>query len=477
MSDVLDNPFRKPAEPGPPSNIEVEQCLLGIALYDNAALDDLDQLAPEHFHEPFHGRLWFLIREFIAKGMRAEAMLLHDKVENDPAYKELGGIRYLADMVDHAPPASSASTYARTLIDLAQRRDLVRLADQVKQAAMSGEAGAVEVIGLAESGLLAMQVRSRPMELISAGLASNQILAELDAPPEVVFGIKTGLEALDEVLGPMLPGNLILLMGRPSMGKSAAAECIALNIAEAGMGVIQVNGEMTPKEMTQRHLTDLCHREFGVRGPEYRDIRRRRIGHDQRRMLGWADEKLQPLPLVMLKRPGLKLSQLRSLARRQAAVWARQGIKLGALIVDHVGLVHPDHPTRDRYADQTIVSNAMKELADELDCPLIGLNQMNRQNESREEKRPQLSDLRDSGSWEQDADFVIGWYREAYYAQRQPEPKKDLEWSEWSRARNSRTVEAIILKARAGECTTVNLWGDVARNAIRSAAPEDGDLV
>ena len=102
---------------------------------------------------------------------------------------------------------------------------------------------------------------------------------------------------------------------------------------------------------------------------------------------------------------------------------------------------------------------------------------MNRQNENREDKRPQLSDLRDSGSWEQDADFVIGWYREAYYAQRQTEPKKDLEWAEWDRARKSRTIEAIILKARAGACSTVNLWGDVARNAIRGEVPDYGDLV
>ena len=118
----------------------------------------------------------------------------------------------------------------------------------------------------------------------------------------------------------------------------------------------------------------------------------------------------------------------------------------------------------------------MKELADELGCVVFGLNQMNRQNESREDKRPQLSDLRDSGAWEQDADAVIGFYREAYYAERRPEPKKDVEIAEWLRAKASRTVEAIILKARFGECTTISLWGDLGRNAIRGAAPE-GDLL
>jgi replicative DNA helicase len=118
------------------------------------------------------------------------------------------------------------------------------------------------------------------------------------------------------------------------------------------------------------------------------DIRRRRVTVDQRKMLEWARARLHGAPLMLAKRPGIKLSQIRSLARRQAATWAKQGIKTGALIVDHVGLVNPDFPTRDRYADQTIVSNAMKELADELGCVVFGLNQMNRQNESREDKRP-----------------------------------------------------------------------------------------
>ncbi len=175
--------------------------------------------------------------------------------------------------------------------------------------------------------------------------------------------------------------------------------------------------------------------------------------------------------MTMLRRR-LKMSELRSLARRQASEWHRKGVSLSALIIDHVGLVKPDGGRMDRYEAQTEISNGLKELAEELQCVVIGLNQMNRENEKREDKRPQLSDLRDSGSWEQDADFVIGFYREAYYAQRQPEPKKDLEWDAWDRARKSRTIEAIVLKAREGECGTAMLWGDVARNAIRGAEPK-----
>lgn len=476
MSNVVALPTAEAPGSRAPANLDLEHAVLGIALYDNEAIHVMEGLGPDHFHEPAHGRIWATITDLLAKGMMADPIMVSGRMTSDQALTEFGGIGFLADLVDQAPPSSSAATFAREIIQLAQRRDLIKLAEQVIENARQDE-DALRSIGLAEAGLLAMQVKSRPLELITASQASAKVLADLDAPEEARTGIKTGIEALDEALGPLLPGNLLLLMGRPSMGKSAAAECIALNIAASGHGVIQINGEMSPEEMTQRHLTDICQARWGYRGPEYRDIRRRRIGHTQREMLQKAHGALEGLPLAMLKRPGLKLSQLRSIARRQAAAWARKGVTLGALIVDHVGLLHPDQSLRDRYADQTVVSNAMKELADELQCVVIGLNQMNRQNENRDDKRPQLSDLRDSGSWEQDADFVIGWYREAYYAQRQTEPKKEEEIGTWLNAKASKKVEAIILKARAGECLTVNLWGDVARNAIRSQAPEDGDLM
>jgi replicative DNA helicase len=441
-----------------PNNMDAEQALLGALLYHWDSFDLLEAIEPRHFFEPFHQRLFAAIAAQVGSGMRPEFIILGQKFEADEGYLALGGKRYLADLVDRAPPAESIKSYAASIIDLSLKRDLILLGGEIDTLAQAGEESEA-IIGHAESALLGMQV-----------------LDDLDAPPEAVSGIKLGLGGLDEEMGALQPGNLVLFQGRPSMGKSAAAECVALNIAEQGYGVIQVNGEMTPEEMAQRHLTDLTHRLHGARGPEYRDIRRRRIGLDQRRMLDQALAILHPLPLLMIKRPGLKLSQLRSICRRQAAVWARSGIPMGALIVDHAGLIKPDVSTRDRYADQTLVSNGMKELADELACPIIVLNQMNRESEKREDKRPQLSDLRDSGSWEQDADYVIGWYREAYYAQRQVEPKKDIEWAEWDRARKSRVLEAIILKARAGACLTVKLWCDVARNAIRDQSP-NGDLL
>lgn len=473
------------AVPRIPANVEAEQALLGAVLYENEAFHLIDTVEPKHFYEPFHGRLWEWMTGRITKGALAEPVLSSQYFERDPGLEELGGLSYLAALIERAPPAANAPQYAREVVDLATRRELLRLSAELAYNAVEA-VQADDAVGVAESALLALHASSKKLEPVSAGAASAKVLDYLDAPPEEIIGIRTGLGPLDEELGPLMAGDLILLAGRPSMGKSAAAECISLNIAEQGWGVIQLNGEMTAEQMAQRHLSDICHRLYGLRGPEYRDIRRRRITPDQRAMLGRAHEILRPLPLVMLKRAGLKLSQLRSIARRQASIWARQNVKLGALVVDHMGLVRPDVPSRDRYADQTVISNATKELAEELECPVFALNQLNRETEKRDDKKPQLSDLRDSGSWEQDADYVIGWYREAYYASRQTEPDtgaigrkgedQQVAWAEWDRARRSKTIEAIILKARAGACLTVKLWGDVARNAIRGAAPE-GDLL
>lgn len=458
-----------------PSNVEAEQAVLGCILYDNDAFHLIDGLEPRHFYEPFHQRLYDWISERIAQGMLAEPVVSESYFERDPGFIEFGGIRYLADLVDRAPPVPNVTAYSREVSDLSLRRDLLRLAVDLSHNAV--EAVKVEdVVSLAESALLAMQVASRRIEPITAALAAARVLERLDAPEEIVGGILTGIPTLDEELGPMQPGNVVALAGRTSMGKSAAAEVIAYNIAEQGLGVIQINGEMTVEEMAERHLADLCHRRYGAMGPEYRDIRRRRIGFDQRQMLNTARDDLAAVPLVMLKRTGLRFSQLRSIARRQTAMWAKRNIKLGALIVDHMGLIRPDNPSRDRYADQTAISNATKELAEELGCPLLALLQLNRETEKRDDKRPKLSDIRDSGAWEQDADIVIAFFREAYYARQQIEPKKELEIAEWLRARSSPIIEALILKARAGPPQTVKLWGDVARNAIRSHAP-DGDLL
>lgn len=481
-----------------PSNLEAEQALLGALLFENETFHLLDGLAPEHFFEPIHGAMFGAIASHARRGVLADPATLKTELERHSAFKDLGGFRYLVDLVDQAPPATSAPAYARVIIEAHQRRQLIKLSSEMGYTLRrEPDVAVAEVIQRVDASLMALQVDAHETKPESAASAAARVIERLESPEKAQQGVLTGLAPLDAITGPWLPDDLILLMGRPSMGKSALAGCIALNVAAPWLldenwepdfdgrelvGVMEFNGEMTEEQMVRRHLTDICFRRWGRKAPVYSAIRKREVTPEQVDMLRWAAGQLRRVPLVMRKRSRITLSQLRSAARRQKADWARQGIRLGMLQMDHAGHVRPDERVKDLREANTIVSAGLKELADELKCPVVALNQMSRQSEKRfgAEKRPQLDDIRESGSWEQDADFVIGCYREAYYAQREPEPKGGVtsdDWHDWDRRRKSKTVEAIVLKAREGEIATAELWASIGHNAIRGASPDHGDLI
>lgn len=466
-----------------PHNLEAEQALLGCLMYDNAGYERAaDVVRPEALFEPFHQRLYASIERRIRAGQLAEPILLADEFREDPGFKELGGIRYLADLVDHAPPVVSAGDYATAIAEQATRREMIRVAGEMMAAARAP--GAVDAkLEEAERAIHKLSVSdTRAPAFTTAEDASQAVLDYLDSE-EAIDGVNWGLEPLDRALGPMQAADLIVLGGRTSMGKSALASDLAINVAMQGRGVIEINGEMTVQQMTRRHLTSLAFTKFGKGAPSYTAIRKRTVTAEQRAMLTEAKAEFDRLPISLLQRPGLAFGALRSLVRKERAKMAREGVKLGLLIVDHAGLIKADGGGRSRYEDQTAVSNGMKELAHELSIPVMALAQLSRETEKRDNKRPSLSDLRDSGAWEQDADVVIGVYRDAYYAKREPEPKDDGKpnsasaWAEWDRRCRSKTIEAIILKAREGDCTTVELWGDMATNAIRAREPDDGGFL
>ena len=457
-----------------PANLEAEQALLGAVLYDNEAFHAASAIRPEHFREAFHGRLWAAIAQRASKGVLADPTLLASAFVDDQAFAELGGVTYLANLVDRAPPSSRAKDYAAEIVELANARGVLSLATEAAAALRRGEPASAAISQL-EAGLLTLHVGSGQPTLVTAHDGAAGVLADLDAPESADGGISTGLAPLDDHLGQLLPDDLILLAGRPGMGKSGLGSCISLNVAKAGVGVIEVNSEMTVKQMMRRHLTDLCFDRWGKDAPTYKDIRRRRLKPGQRQMLEWAAEQIGALPLAMVKQTGLTLSSLRSLVRRQAAQWSAKGIRLGLISVDHVGLLKSDAHVKDRYTEQTELAIGMKALADELHIPVLALVQLNREVEKRDSKRPQLSDLRDTGAWEENADTVIGMYRDAYYALKEPEPKtSDLKWNDWDVRRRSKVIEAILLKVREGEEGVISLWASIGHNAIRGADPEEG---
>lgn len=489
------NTTRPSYEQDRPAAVEIEQALIGCVISEPAIFDEIDGLDAKHFYEPLHRSIWTEIAWLVRLGKVVDPMMIDQRVSHLPAYVEFGGLDYLGDLVINAPPTRVAPDYAQQLIELWVRRELVVAARHITIEATDKSVSAEEALQGAESALLGLRTGDGRLSLSTASEAAREALEELDAPPEKQKGVYTGLPPLDRHLGPLLPGDLIVLGGRPGMGKSALAAVVALNVAcpdidrlMAGYdinrpmrGVIEINTEMSVKQMARRHLTDICQRVWGFRAPAYSDIRKRNVTPEQRQMLEKAYEVLSSIPLLMLTKAGMTISGVRSVTRRQMALWAREGIEPGLLIKDHVGHMSASDKARGRTEQQTEISNGMKALAGELKVPVLALSQLNRNVEDRDNKRPTLPDLRDSGSWEQDADCVIGVYRDAYYADQEPEPtgmgaKADLAYAQWDKRRKSKDIEALLLKVREGSRGTITLWGDMATNAIRGSAPDGAEF-
>jgi replicative DNA helicase len=454
-----------------PHNLEAEQALLGALLFDNAAYERLsDQLNATHFYEPFHARLFSVIEEHIRKGQLAEPIMLLERFKRDPAFEELGGIRYLADLVDRAPPAANAPEYARVIYDLALRRELIRIGGDISTNANHGdpaktardqiETAEQQLYSLAESGSSSTGF----VPFADALRGAVEMAAEAFSRDGGLAGVSTGLADLDQKLGGLHPSDLLILAARPSMGKTALATNIAFQVARNYAWEPQpdgtkktVNGgvvaffslEMSAEQLAMRLLAD-------VSGVSSDRLRKGEIDASEFGRVRDAAIEIQSAPLYIDDTGGLSLPKLTARARRLK----RQG-GLDLIVIDYLQLVTTGNSggNDNRVQEVSMITQGLKALAKELSVPVIALSQLSRQVESREDKRPQLSDLRESGSIEQDADVVMFIFRESYYKSR-AEPREGtaehLAWQEdMDRIRN--IAEVIIGKQRHGPIGTVKL--------------------
>ncbi|ESQ94193.1 hypothetical protein ABENE_02430 [Asticcacaulis benevestitus DSM 16100 = ATCC BAA-896] len=475
MLDTLSPPHAASEAPSTiPHNLEAEQALLGCLLFDNGAYERLyDGLQPRHFYEPFHQRLFAVIEEQIRVGHLAEPIVLLDKFKADQAFQDLGGIRYFADLVDRAPPAANANDYARVIYDLALRRELIRLGGEIAKSAI-GEQDAREQIEAAESQLFSMAESGSS----STGFVSfsDAVAGALNHAEEAfhrdggLAGVSTGLTDLDKQIGGLHKSDLIILAGRPSMGKTALATNIAMNIAKNYAYEPQPDGtrktvrggvvafyslEMSADQLAGRLLSDAS----GVPSDK---IRKGEINPGEFMQIKEAAMEISACPLYIDDTGGITLAKLTARARR-----LKRTSGLDCLIVDYLQLVTIGDSTMNRVQEVSTITMGLKTLAKELAIPVIALSQLSRQVESRDDKRPQLSDLRESGSIEQDADIVMFVYRESYYLGR-AEPREGtpehLTWQEdMDRTRN--VAEVIIGKQRHGPIGTVRVSFDA--NTVR----------
>ena len=454
-----------------PHNLEAEQALLGAVLFDNAAFERLgDHIQGRHFYEPFHQRLYDAIEDYVRKGQLAEPIMLMERFKRDPAFEELGGLRYLADLVDRAPPAANAPDYGRMVYDLALRRDLIRIGgDMAKAATDDTEHEAREQIETAEQVLYELAEHGAAssngfMPFATALSGAVKMTAEAFERDGGLAGVATGLIDLDKRLGGLYPSDLLILAGRPSMGKTALATNIAFHVARTYAWEPQPDGsrktvrggvvaffslEMSAEQLAMRLLAD-------VSGVSSDRLRKGEIDSSEFGRVRDAAVEIQEAPLYIDDTGGLSIAKLAARARR-----LKRQVGLDLIVVDYLQLITGSEARRQESRVQEVseITQSLKAIAKELDVPVLALSQLSRQVENREDKRPQLSDLRESGSIEQDADVVMFVYRESYYKSRS-EPREGtpehLAWQEeMDQLRN--LAEVIIGKQRHGPIGTVKL--------------------
>ncbi len=455
-----------------PHNLEAEQALLGSLMFDNAVFERLsDRLRGSHFYEPFHQRLFDAVEDHIRQGLLAEPTILMERFKQDPAFQEFGGLRYLADLVDRAPPAANAPDYARVVYDLALRRDLIRIGGDIIKEAPNPETPADEQIEQAEQTLYSLAETGKPssgfVSFSHALSGAVEMAGEAYQREGKLAGLATRLDDLDQKLGGLHPSDLLILAGRPSMGKTALATNIAFNVArnyrweptpDGGRktvdgGVVAFYSlEMSAEQLAMRILADAS----GVSSDK---LRKGEIDASDFGKIRDAAIEIGESPLYIDATGGLSISKLAARARRLKRM--EHGLDL--IVVDYLQLVTTgENSQKNRVQEVSEITGGLKALAKELNVPIIALSQLSRQVEQRDDKRPQLSDLRESGSIEQDADCVMFVYRESYYLGR-AEPREGteehLKWQE-DMDRLQHQAEVVIGKQRHGPIGIVKLAFD-----------------
>ena len=453
-----------------PYNIELEQNLLGALLINNEVFSRIEGVvAAEHFFDPVHAKIFGLISDRIRANAIASPITLKVFLENDQGLAGIGGPAYLGRLAGSATSIFASRDYAKIIHDLAIRRSLISLGEDIsmKAAQVDPDSEPDEQIVEAEQQLYQLGEHGR----IDRGFRSlrKALIESVDVATAAyqrgsgLAGLPTGLQDLDKKLGGLHKSDLVILAGRPSMGKTALATNIAFYVASHaerkkanGTGGDAVDGgvvgffslEMSREQLATRILADLA------RTPSHL-IRQGKFEKADFRRLVEAANKFEASPLFIDDTPALPINQIASRSRR-----LKRTHGLDLIVVDYLQLVRPTNLRDSRVNEITEVTQGLKALAKELDIPVLALSQLSRQVENRDDKRPMLSDLRESGSIEQDADVVMFVFREEYYEERKKPPEDsgdDLkEWLEKMEKIHG-IAEVIIGKQRHGPIGTVEL--------------------
>jgi replicative DNA helicase len=471
MSNTVSLPRSAPETPvfrEAPHNLEAEQALLGAILVNNEALDRVSNfLKPGHFFDPLHGRIFETAAKLIMGGKRATPITLKTYFQADEPVADLTVPQYLGRLAANATTIINAEDYGRTVYDLAVRRQLIEIGEEMVTTAYDSpidappaaqiEGAEQQLYELAETGKY-----GAGFEPFSAALTDAiDMAANAYRRDGGLSGIATSFVDLDQRMGGLQASDLIIIAGRPSMGKTALATNIAYHVAKAyaasrdsdtppdGAVVGFFSLEMSAEQLATRIISEQS------QIPSER-IRRGRIDSDEFDRIVEVSQELQNLPLFIDQTGGITVAQLAARARR-----LKRQRGLGFIVVDYLQLLSGSsrRAQEGRVQEVSEITTGLKALAKELHVPVLALSQLSRQVEQREDKRPQLADLRESGSIEQDADVVMFVFREEYYLERNQPRENTEEHRQWQQDMEAVTGKAdvIIGKQRHGPTGTVTL--------------------
>lgn len=442
-----------------PHDLATERSILGALIRDNRNMDRVGDLGVGHFYNPLHGQIFEVIEKLVARGRLADAGTIRHIFAKSADVEIYDGAegksvpQYVEEMEVHAVSREKLSEYVATVRDLSTRRSMIVIGEDMIAAAhavANGNAPEADITEV-ESRLYSLKRQSRGSKAVTTAYAAmGEALAEAEQAYQRgngLAGLSTGIVKLDEVMGGLAEQNLVVIAGRPGMGKSALAFNIARNIALGGAPVGIMSLEMSGADVGRRLLSE----GSGVPAWALRkgDIR----SDEQWRALIATVEDYRDFPFFIDQSGGLSLAQLVMRSRRMAS---EHGIKL--LVVDYLQLVTSSGGKNgNRVQEVTEITMGLKALAKELNIPVVALSQLSRNVESRENKRPIMPDLRESGSIEQDADCIAFVYRESYYTERDKPAEGTAEFYDWQRrmAEVSGKAEVIIGKNRHGPAGAV----------------------
>lgn len=434
------------------ANIEAEAALLGKILVDNTAMDKaLDRLTADDFADPFHKIIFADALTLIASGKPVSPVSLVPNYKDIDAFNPWGGASYLAKLTGSTTHIG-LDTWATAgeIAALARRRRMVDGLNAAQQLANDPASKDDEVVSLADAALSEAFKQSDGIEQLDAGDALRSMLHSYDEPKNGVTCRQ--VPTIDKLLGPIRPKQLVVLAARPGMGKTAVALSYSIGAARSGFNVLFVSLEMSAAQLMQRAASDVL---FDSDNPiPYSAIRDGNFDSDHAKRRVWETTRIfDTLPLSIIDAGALTVGRLNMIVQRHKRKLEARGESLDLVVVDYLQLLHPDRRGMSRYEQVTEVSMMLKSMAKVQGIGVLALAQLSREVEKRPDKRPQLSDLRDSGQIEQDADSIMFLYREAYYLQAALPSETDVNFDTMKAALAAvrDDIDIIIAKRRDGE--------------------------